>query len=126
MECARTDALTGHPRLPGAARTGSLTAAKERPWPLQERASAPRQSRRREGRRALTTSWISVAFLPVFLVDAALLGDALLSCRVTSAAARNRSRWGQQHWPASRAVLVLLAPSIEAMVFGFRARRLGA
>ncbi|TFB54734.1 MULTISPECIES: hypothetical protein [Cryobacterium] len=67
-----------------------------------------------------------MAFLPVFLVDAALLGDALLSCRDTSAAARSRSRWGQQHWPASRAVLVLLAPSIEAMVFGFKARRLGA
>lgn len=78
-----------------------------------------------EGRRAFIAAWISVALLPVSFVAAMVLGDALLSLQGHDSGSAEPIPLGVVALAGIPAVLVLIAPTIPAMAFGFRARRLG-
>ncbi len=85
----------------------------------------PAHHARTDGRRALIAAWISVALLPVSFVAAMVLGDALLSLQGYESGDTEPIPPGVVALAGIPAVLVLIAPTIPAMVFGFRARRLG-
>ena len=88
-------------------------------------AGTPAEQETREGRRALITAWISVALLPVSFLAAMVLGDALLSLQGYQSGGDEPIPLGVVALAGIPAVLVLIAPTIPAMVFGVRARRLG-
>ncbi|HSP76360.1 MAG TPA: hypothetical protein VLO31_09130 [Cryobacterium sp.] len=88
-------------------------------------AGAPAEQVTREGRRALVTAWISVALLPVSFLAAMVLGDALLSLQGYQSGGDEPIPLEVIALAGVPAFLVLIAPAIPAMAFGFRARRLG-
>ncbi|TFC47100.1 hypothetical protein E3T26_09450 [Cryobacterium sp. TMT1-21] len=71
-------------------------------------------------------AWICVAVLPVSFVAAMILGDALLSLQGYDSGTESPIPIGVLLLAGIPAVLVLIAPTVPAMWFGFRARRLGA
>ena len=88
-------------------------------------AGAPAEQAPREGRRALIAAWISVALLPVSFVAAMILGDALLSLQGYESGGEEPIPLGVVALAGIPAVLVLITPTIPAMVFGSRARHRG-
>lgn len=85
-------------------------------------ASAPAE---RPGRRALRAAWISVAAMPVAFVLAMVLGDSLLSLQGYDSGSEQPAPLGVILLAGIPALLVLIAPTIPAILFGFRASRLG-
>lgn len=88
-------------------------------------AGTPADMAPREGRRALIAAWISVALLPVSFVAAMVQGDALLSLQGYDSGSAELIPPAGVALAGIPAVLVLIGPTIPAMVFGCRARRLG-
>lgn len=78
------------------------------------------------GSRHLQRAWICVALIPVAFIAAMLIGEGLLALQGFES--------GPEGFPPLVAVLVaaipaglvMVAPAIAAVVFGFRARRRGA
>jgi len=79
----------------------------------------------RLGRRALRAAWISVAAMPVAFVLAMVLGDSLLSLQGYDSGSEQPAPLGVILLAGLPALLVLIAPTIPAILFGFRASRLG-
>ena len=75
-------------------------------------------------RRSLRLAWISVAILPLAFVGAMILGDGLLTLQGYQSGDSEIPR-GVALMAGIPAVLVLIAPTIPAIGFGLRARRLG-
>ena len=75
-------------------------------------------------RRSLRRAWISVAILPLASVGAMILGDGLLTLQGYQSG-DSEIPPGVALMAGIPAVLVLIAPTIPAIGFGLRARRLG-
>lgn len=76
-------------------------------------------------RRAVRNAWISVAAIPVAFIVAIVVGEGLASLLGYDPGTGERAPLVVLLGAGLPAVLVMLAPTIPAMVFGFRARRLG-
>ncbi|MBC7442714.1 MAG: hypothetical protein H7311_09375 [Ramlibacter sp.] len=79
-----------------------------------------------EGRRLVRSAWICVAVLPVSFVAAMVLGEALLGLQGHDSGSESPIPIGVVLLAGIPAVLVLVAPTVPAIWFGFRARLLGA
>ncbi|WP_448006765.1 hypothetical protein [Agromyces bauzanensis] len=76
-------------------------------------------------RRAVRNAWISVIAIPVAFLVAIFVGEALAGLLGYDAGGQERAPLGVLLGAGLPAVFVMIAPTIPAMVFGFRARRLG-
>jgi hypothetical protein len=77
------------------------------------------------GRRSIRIAWISVALIPVAFILAMVAGQALSSLLGYDSANGDAPPLAVLLGAALPAVLIMLAPTIPAIVFGFRARRQG-
>jgi hypothetical protein len=75
----------------------------------------------RRGRRALRLAWVSVALIPVGFVAAMFIGEGLLSAQGFESEAEEFPPLGVTLRAAVPAGLVMIAPALAAVVFGFRA-----
>jgi hypothetical protein len=80
----------------------------------------------RDSRRSLKFAWISVALIPVAFVAAMFIGEGLLSLQGFESGAEEFPPLGVTLLAAIPALLVMVAPAVAAVVFGFRARQRGA
>ncbi|MDJ0323555.1 hypothetical protein QMG61_07240 [Cryobacterium sp. PH31-AA6] len=92
--------------------------------PVDETTPAPFVSDHR-GLRALRAAWISVAAMPVAFVLAMVLGESLLSLQGFDSGSGQDAPLRAVLLAGIPALLLLLAPTVSAIWFGFRARRLG-
>lgn len=76
-------------------------------------------------RRAVRNAWISVIAIPVAFIAAIVIGSGLAGLLGYDSGSGERAPVGVLLGAGLPAVLVMLAPTIPAMVFGFRATRLG-
>lgn len=77
------------------------------------------------GRRSLRNAWISVAAIPVAFILAMVAGQALSALMGYDAAAGEPPTAGVILAAALPAVMIMIAPTVFAIVFGLRARRQG-
>jgi hypothetical protein len=77
------------------------------------------------GRRSLRVAWASVVAIPFTTVGAFFLGDWLLSLQGYQSGSEVSAPLGAALLAGIPAVLLMLAPTIPAMIFGFRARARG-
>lgn len=77
-------------------------------------------------RRLLRAAWISVALIPVGFVAGMLVGEGLLSMQGYESGAESLPPIGVVLVAAVPAMLILVAPAVAAIVFGFAARKLGS
>lgn len=78
-----------------------------------------------EPRRSLRIAWVSVAVLPLSFVAAIVVGDWLLGLQGYASGSEEPLPIGVVLLAGLPAVAVMIAPTVPAMWFGFRARRLG-
>ena len=78
------------------------------------------------GRRPLTFAWIAVALIPVAFIAAMFVGEGLISLQGYESGAEQFPPVGATLLAAIPAVLVMIAPAVVAVGFGFRARNRGA
>lgn len=76
-------------------------------------------------RRAVRNAWISVAAIPVAFIVAFVVGEGLASLLGYEGGTTDLAPPGVMLGAGLPALLVMIAPTIPAMVFGFRAWRLG-
>ena len=88
--------------------------------------AAPVPAASPEARRSLRFAWISVAVMPVAFVAAMVIGEGLLTMQGYESGSAESVPVGVALKAGIPAVLVLIAPAVTAMLFGFRARRRGA
>ena len=79
-----------------------------------------------DGRRPLKFAWISVALIPVAFIAAMFIGEGLLTLQGFDPEAEEFPPLGVALRAAIPAGLVMIAPAVAAVVFGFRARKRGA
>lgn len=79
----------------------------------------------RTARRYLRLAWVSLAALPVSIVGAMVLGDWLLTVQGYESGGEELVPLGAALSAGTPALLVLILPTIPAIWFGLRARRLG-
>lgn len=77
------------------------------------------------GRRSLHLAWASVVLIPVAFVLAMVLGDWLISIQGYETGSDQPLPLGVVALAGIPALLVMIAPTIPAMVFGQRAMKLG-
>ena len=77
------------------------------------------------GRRPLTFAWISVALIPVAFIAAMFIGEGLFAVQGYEPEPDAFPPLGVAVRAALPAGLVMIAPAIAAVVFGFRAHRHG-
>lgn len=88
--------------------------------------SVPPPAASPEARRSLRFAWISVAVMPVAFVAAMFIGDGLLTMQSYESGGAESVPVGVALKAGIPALLVIIAPAITAILFGFRARRQGA
>ena len=77
------------------------------------------------GRRPLRLAWISVVLIPVAFIAAMFIGEGLLAVQGYEPEPGEFPPLGVALRAALPAGLVMMAPAIAAVVFGFRAHRRG-
>jgi hypothetical protein len=77
------------------------------------------------GRRPLQLAWISVVLIPVAFIAAMFIGEGLLTVQGYDQEPGEFPPLGAALRAALPAGLVMMAPAIAAVVFGFRAHRHG-
>ena len=77
------------------------------------------------GKRALHIAWISVALIPVAFVAAMFVGEGLLTLQGYEPEPGEFPPLGTALRAALPAGLLMMAPAVTAVVFGFRAHRRG-
>lgn len=85
----------------------------------------PETTRTDEGRRYLRLAWAAVAMIPVGFVAAMVLGDWLITVQGYESGTTEVLPLSVVALAAIPALLVLVAPTIPAVLFGRRAFRLG-
>lgn len=78
-----------------------------------------------QGRRSLHRAWISVAVIPVAFVAAMFIGEGLLSMQGYESYGAELPPIGVVMLASLPAMLVMIAPDLFAIWFGFQARRHG-
>lgn len=76
--------------------------------------------------RYLVFAWIAVALIPVMLVLGMVIGEGLQALQGYTSGDEDRMPLGAELLAAVPAIIVLLLPTLPAIVYGLRARRLGS
>ncbi len=85
----------------------------------------PESTRTDDARRALRLAWAAVAFIPVAFVAAMVLGDWLISVQGYQSGTTESLPLKVVATAGIPALLVLIAPTLPALLFGRKAEHLG-
>lgn len=77
------------------------------------------------GRRSLRMAWVSVVAIPLAFVAAMFVGEGLLSMQGYESGGEEFPPIHATLLSAVPAIVIMIAPAISAIWFGFRARRQG-
>jgi len=79
-----------------------------------------------KGKRLLRFAWIAIALIPVAFVAAMVIGEGLFALQGFESGTDEFPPLGVTLLAAIPAGLVMIAPAVAAVVFGFAARRHGS